>query len=341
MNSANWTTRPRRTATRRSNLYWGGAAGYFQAVVAGWGHSCAFGDFLDEPAGGVKCWGYNKNGELGDGHNINSNLSEFEVRVRGLYDVVALAAGDDHTCALLGNGSVKCWGLNKSGQLGDGTTNDSNTPVDVKCLFGGVVAIAAGWGHTCALIQDGGVRCWGSNQFGQLGDGTDVPYRSVRGIVAGFENDVAAISAGGAHTCAIRKDNQVRCWGENNFGQLGNGTVKNSNLPVLAKVHSRIDDEVLQLAAGRYHTCALMNLGRVGVGGTTNSANSATHESDRHNSGRCGYRRRENYDNRCGLGTYVRGYRQGRNSLLGEKRIRTVGKRDKHGQQQAGGSHRA
>jgi len=245
------------------DLYWGAAAGMFRGVTAGWGHSCGFGDFLDEPAGGVYCWGYNKNGELGDGHNINSNLSEFEVRVRGLYDVVALAAGDNHTCALLGNGGVKCWGYNEYGQLGDGTTNNSNTPVDVKFLFGGVVAIAAGWGHTCALIQDGGVRCWGSNQFGQLGDGTDVPYRTVRGIVAGFENDVAAISAGGAHTCAIRKDNQVKCWGENNYGQLGDGTVKNSNLPVQAKVQSRIDDEVLQLSAGRYHTCALMNLGRV------------------------------------------------------------------------------
>jgi alpha-tubulin suppressor-like RCC1 family protein len=245
------------------DLYWGGAAGLFRAVVAGWGHSCAFGNFLDEPPGGVKCWGYNKNGELGNGHNIHSYLSEYQVRVWGLYDVVALAAGDNHTCALLGSGGVKCWGYNEYGQLGDGTTNNSNTPVDVEFLSGGVVAIAAGWGYTCALIQDGGVRCWGSNQFGQLGDGTDVPYRNVRGVVAGLENDIVGISAGGAHTCALKKNNQVRCWGQNNYGQLGDGTAKDRNLPVLAMVQRRIDDNVLQLASGRYHTCALMNLGRV------------------------------------------------------------------------------
>ncbi|MBN1438850.1 MAG: hypothetical protein JW929_05500, partial [Anaerolineales bacterium] len=218
-------------SNRPVDLYWGGGDGIFRGVTAGWGHSCGFGDFLDEPVGGVYCWGYNKNGELGDGTDSNSPVNEYQVRVWGLHGVVAMAAGDDHTCALLGNGSVKCWGLNDSGQLGDGTTNSSNTPVEVKYLTGGVVSITAGWGHTCALIQDGGVRCWGDNQYGQLGDGTSVPYRAERGIVAGLPNDIVAIAAGGGHTCALRSSSQVLCWGNNQYGELGDGTSSNRNLP--------------------------------------------------------------------------------------------------------------
>jgi alpha-tubulin suppressor-like RCC1 family protein len=239
-------------------LDWGAAAGDFHAVVAGWAHTCAIGNFVDEDPGDVNCWGYNKNGELGDGTNLNQNFPSYSL---GLSGVVSLAAGDDHTCALLDNGSVKCWGDNEFGQLGDGTTNNSNTPVDVKYLVAGVIAITAGWGHTCALIQDGGVRCWGDNEYGQLGDGTDAPYRSVRGMVGGLQNDIVAISAGGAHTCALERDGVVMCWGQDNYGQLGDGAATNRNLPV--NVDMNIDDPAIELAAGRDYTCALTRLRKV------------------------------------------------------------------------------
>lgn len=113
----------------------------------------------------------------------------------------ALAAGYHHTCALTGGG-VKCWGSNDSGQLGNGTTTDSSTPVDVAGLGNGVRAIAAGGGHTCALTAGGGVKCWGGNSAGQLGSGINTDS-NVPVDVLGLEGGVTALAAGGAHTCAV------------------------------------------------------------------------------------------------------------------------------------------
>ncbi|MEM2002704.1 MAG: hypothetical protein QXT77_08680, partial [Candidatus Methanomethylicaceae archaeon] len=100
------------------------------------------------------------------GRGINTNS------LPPLRDIVTIAAGEYHTCALTTGGGVKCWGDNRRGQLGDGTTTDRSTPVDVVGLGSGVIAIAAGGYHTCALTTGGGVKCWGANEAGQLGDGT-------------------------------------------------------------------------------------------------------------------------------------------------------------------------
>jgi alpha-tubulin suppressor-like RCC1 family protein len=136
-----------------------------------------------------------------------------------LSDIKAIDLGYYHTCALSTGGGVKCWGYNHSGQLGDGTIVDSPTPIDVSGLTSGIAAISAGLQHTCALTSGGGVKCWGYNQNGQLGDGTTTS-RTTPVDVIGLAEDIIAISAGARHTCAITSSGGAICWGGNGNGQL-------------------------------------------------------------------------------------------------------------------------
>lgn len=156
------------------------------AISAGLYHTCAI-----VAEGAVKCWGAASRGQLGDGktYPIHAQSSSSPVGVVGVTGATAITAGLAHTCAIVAGGAVKCWGWNSYGQLGDGSTyvgedSSSNIPVDVNGLTG-VITITAGYGHTCAQVTGGAVRCWGYNFNGQLGDGdttdTNVPV-TVLGI---------------------------------------------------------------------------------------------------------------------------------------------------------------
>jgi alpha-tubulin suppressor-like RCC1 family protein len=222
------------------------------AMAAGYAHACAVTN-----SGGVMCWGNNAYGQLWDGTTTNRSTP---VDVIGLASgVVALTAGGDHTCALMVLGGVKCWGENSLGQLGDGIFTDSSTPVDVTELSSGVGALAAGYYHTCAVTASGGVKCWGANQYGQLGDGT--PWSRITPVdVVGLSKGVTALAAGYEHTCALTTSSGLKCWGDNEYGQLGDGTTVNNLTPVQVAGPTY---GTAVLAAGGHHTCAITAAGGV------------------------------------------------------------------------------
>ena len=182
--------------------------------------------------------------------------------------ITQISAGSFHTCALTSGGGVKCWGYNNTGQLGNGSQIDAQSPVDVAGLTSGVIAIAAGGSHTCALTTGGGVKCWGLNQNGQLGDNGPQLPRLVPGDVPGLTSGVTAIAAGLLTTCALTTGGSAKCWGANGAGQLGDGTTVERPAPV----------DVVGLASGvraiatyNGHSCAVTSGGGAKCWGQNNS----------------------------------------------------------------------
>ncbi len=223
-----------------------------RAIAVGMNHSCAL---LD--TGGVQCWGSNTVGQLGSGSTGGTSAP---VAVVGLSSgVQAIAAGGLHTCALLDSGAVRCWGVNLNGQLGNGTTNSANAPVEVTGLSSGATAIANGFMHTCALLDSGGVRCWGMNDRGQLGDGTTSDALAPVDV-SGLPSGAQGISAGAYATCAVLESGAASCWGDNQFGQLGDGTATDASTPVDVE---GLSSQATAVATGKTHTCALLDTGGV------------------------------------------------------------------------------
>ncbi len=201
-------------------------------------------------AGAVKCWGRNQRGQLGDGTTTHRSAP---VAVSGLGSgVVAVAAGDLHTCAITSQGSLKCWGSNSQGALGNGSNTSSSVPVDVSGMSSGVVAVGAGNSHVCALTDVGTVKCWGWNFYGQLGDGTN-SSRSVPAQVPGVSG-ANALFVGSLNSCAVSLRGEVWCWGVNNGGPLGDGTTVNRWSATLTQP---LGSRPLSLAI-RSHACAAL-----------------------------------------------------------------------------------
>ena len=204
------------------------------AIVAGNQHSCAL-----QARGTVQCWGSNQFGQLGNNSSA-TGANGVPQLVQGIVDAVAIGAGQFHTCAVLVGGTVRCWGRNDSGQLGDGTRIDRRASVVVGGVAAGAaVGVVAGRTYSCILRATGGVQCWGANSRGELGDTTFVDRLApvfVQRAILFFQgqpiqsqvlNQVVALVGGNTHACAVRVNGQPVCWGNNENGQIGDGSTTN------------------------------------------------------------------------------------------------------------------
>lgn len=204
------------TIDRRTPVGVVGLGSGVESVATGLRHACAV-----TTSGAAKCWGHNDTGQLGDGSTTDSTVPVDVAGLGGGVSTVSASGSNctfdgvfrSHSCALTDAGGVKCWGSNFAGQLGDGTNTDRPTPVDVSGLTSGVAAVVAAGCHTCALTASGGVKCWGKNVTGELGDGAQANSSTPVDVV-GLTSGVTAITANGdSTTCALTTSGAVECWG--------------------------------------------------------------------------------------------------------------------------------
>lgn len=201
----------------------------------------------------IYCWGYGRDGQLGNGANLD--VSKIPVEVSGNLRFSQMSAGGLHTCAISLAGGTFCWGVNLRGELGDGSTSDRNVPTPVAG-GGGFVAVASGYEHTCALTVTGNAFCWGANTWGQLGDGSTTNSTAPVAVTGGLS--FAGLSAGMHHTCGVTTSGDVYCWGRNNAGQLGDNTEINRTSPTLVLGGFTFQS----VSAGDLASCAITSTNR-------------------------------------------------------------------------------
>ena len=219
-----------------------------ESMTAGYYHTCGLGD-----SGTIYCWGWNPFGQVGVGAEPNVVADPTAVAPDSTF--VAVAAGWYHSCGVTAGGGVLCWGRNRDGELGDGTTTDRALPVAAQMTVP-AVAITAGGHHTCALDGAGQAHCWGRNTEGQLGDGS-VERRLVPGPVLGAER-FTMIDAGRGHTCGVTTADGISCWGSNGRGELG---IRNPSEPGLPGATTPTpvarSQSYRSVSAGADYTCAV------------------------------------------------------------------------------------
>src|SRR2546429_313780 len=217
------------------------------ALDAGSYHTCAI---LQDAT--VDCWGLNDYGQLGDGTQTNSSTP---VAVGGVSDVATVTGGGFHTCARLGDGTLRCWGRNIEGQLGDQATAGwfSATPVPVTGITTALTVTGGGF-HSCALLQNGTMQCWGWNDYYQLGNQSAINASSTPVTVDGITP--ASLAPGAEHTCVLHRDGTAQCWGDNQYGQNGNGSPSGIFAPPTAVVTGITS--AIALTSGAEHSCALL-----------------------------------------------------------------------------------
>ena len=222
------------------------------AIAAGNSFSCAL-----HQDGTISCWGSNWEGQLGNGQSGENAHSPLPVKVTGITDATAIAAGNSFSCALHQDSTISCWGKNSEGQLGNGQTPGygqfSSLPVKVTGITD-ATAIATGWLHSCALHQNGTISCWGGDALGNGQDAVSPVPLQVFGI-----SDATAINIYG-HSCALHRGGTISCWGNNYWGQLGNGqSGRNAGLVSHSLVPVKVTGitDATAIATGDDHSCAL------------------------------------------------------------------------------------
>jgi len=218
----------------------------YKLIATGEDHTCAI-----TANGAAYCWGVNDNGQLGNGNKISSDVP---VAVMGGHTFKAIGTGTRFSCGLTTAGAAYCWGSNIGGQLGVGGSMAASQTEPVPVVGGHTFhKLAVGSRHACALTEEGQAYCWGSNQYGRLGDGTSTVFQLTPVAVTG-NHEFVDITAGAAHTCALERDGDAFCWGHNEFGQVGDATFTDRNAPVpVAGSHTWI-----ALHAGGNTTCGVV-----------------------------------------------------------------------------------
>jgi alpha-tubulin suppressor-like RCC1 family protein len=251
-------------------------------VDGGGAHACAL---LD--TGALTCWGENGSGQLGTGDTAPLSSPSAPFMLADGFVPQKLVLGNQHTCAVSNDGRFKCWGSNQRGQLGPDATGDRHAPgPDLRVRGRATRAIAAGDDHTCAILEGGALKCWGSNSDGQLGLGDVTDRGDGPGQMGDSLAEVAlggravAVAAGAAHTCAVTGDGAVRCWGAGADGQLGLGTLAGALLPPASAV--ALPEAAISVAAGADFSCALLASGRAVCWGVGVRGQLGTGDTDPH-----------------------------------------------------------
>ena len=249
----------------------GGELLHVTQIAVGSAHTCAV-----TTGGGVKCWGFNSKGQLGDGtYTARSYPGDVQNLTSG---VSKIFMGAMHTCALQSNGALSCWGQNEGGQLGDSTKTNKPTP-SVVSLPGAVMSAGLGSTHSCVALVSGEAYCWGQNNYGQLGDGTQ-QEKLTPTAVTNLPSSVAQVTAGQSHSCAMTSAGAVMCWGWNYHGQLGDGGTATRPTPELVAGLDPVQE--IHSGFGANHTCALLTSGQIqcwGQNGSGQLGNAATTNS--------------------------------------------------------------
>lgn len=241
------------------------------------GSSCAL-----LSTGHVNCWGYNADGQLGNGTEASSDVP---VAVHGITNAKAIVEDSDNGsnggsfCALLSTGHIECWGYNNDGELGNGSTITSTLPVAVKNISTAAVLIGGDYGF-CALLTSSHIDCWGYNGYGELGSGSTATNSDVPVVVRKITNAVH-LTPDYYGYCALLSTSHIDCWGNNSFGQLGNGSMTSSNVPVAVERIGNATAVASVPDAGSF--CALLSTGHVDCWGYNNEGelgNGTTANSD-------------------------------------------------------------